>query len=116
MALTIYMDVHIPAAISDGLRRNGLDVVTSQEDQTRTADDEELLVRATALGRLLFTYDEDFLTISAAWHHSGKHFPGILFAAQTGMSIGRTIADIQLIAEVCSPEEVADQVIYLPLK
>src|SRR6202022_3324855 len=32
VALTIYMDVHIPAAISDGLRRNGLDVVTSQED------------------------------------------------------------------------------------
>jgi len=32
------------------------------------------------------------------------------------MSIGRTIADIQLIAEVCSPEEVADRVIYLPLR
>ena len=116
MALTIYMDVHIPAAITDGLRRNGLDVVTSQEDQTRSADDEDLLVRAASLGRLLFTYDEDFLTISAAWQRSSKHFPGILFAAQTGMSIGRTISDIQLIAEVCSPQEVANQVIHLPLK
>ena len=116
MALTIYMDVHIPAAITDGLRRNGLDVVTSQEDQTRTADDEDLLVRAASLGRTLFTYDEDFLTISAAWQRSSKHFPGILFAAQTGMSIGRTISDIQLIAEVCSPQEVANQVIHLPLK
>jgi hypothetical protein len=64
----------------------------------------------------LFTYDEDFLTISAAWQRLSKHFPGILFAAQTGISIGKTIADIQLIAEVCSPEEIADQVIYLPLK
>lgn len=116
MALTIYMDVHVPAAITDGLRRNGLDVMTSQEDQTRTSDDENLLDRAASLGRLLCTCDEDFLTIAAAWQHSSKHFPGILFAAQLGMSIGRTIADIQLIAEVCTPEEVADQVTYLPLK
>jgi hypothetical protein len=116
VALTIYMDVHIPAAITDGLQRNGVDVLTSQTDQTRTADDEDLLARATALGRLLFTYDEDFLAISAEWQRAGKDFPGILFAAQLGPSIGRTIADIQLIAEVCTPEEVANQVIYLPLK
>jgi hypothetical protein len=116
VALTIYMDVHIPAAITDGLRRIGLDVLTSHEDQTRTADDANLLLRAASLGRLLFTYDEDFLTIAAAGQRSGQRFPGILFAAQTGLSIGKTIADIQLIAEVCSPEEVADQLIYLPLK
>ncbi|MBI2808549.1 MAG: DUF5615 family PIN-like protein [Planctomycetes bacterium] len=116
MALTFYMDVHIPAAVTDDLRRNGIDVLTGQEDQTRTADDEDLLDRATLLGRLLFTCDEDFLTIAAAWQHSGKQFAGIIFAAQMGMSVGQTIADIQLFAEVCSPDEVADQVIYLPLK
>jgi hypothetical protein len=110
------MDVHIPAAITDGLCRNGLDVLTSQKDQTCTASDDELLARASSLGRLLFTYDEDFLTIAWAWQGSGKHFPGILYAAQTGMGIGRTIADITLIAEVCSLEEIADRVIYLPLK
>ena len=116
MALTLYMDVHVPAAITDGLRRHGLDVLTSQEDQTRTAEDEELLMRATSQGRLLFTYDEDFLTIAATWQRDGKRFPGILFSAQLGASIGRTLADIHLIAEVCPPEEVADRVIYLPLK
>ena len=31
MALTIYMDVYIPAAITDGPRRIGLDVLTSQK-------------------------------------------------------------------------------------
>jgi hypothetical protein len=116
VALTIYMDVHVPAAITDGLRRNGVDVLTSQVDHTRTADDEDLLTRAAALGRLLLTSDEDFLTISAAWQAGGKHFPGNLFAAQLGMSIGGMIADVQLIAAVCTPEEVADRVIYLPLR
>jgi predicted nuclease of predicted toxin-antitoxin system len=110
------MDVHIPAAIADGLRRNSIDVLTSQEDQTRTADDEDLLKRATSLGRLLFTQDEDFLAIADTWQQSSKHFAGILFAAQIGTSIGQMIADIQLIAEVCSPQEVAERVIYLPLK
>jgi hypothetical protein len=110
------MDVHIPAAITDGLRRNGLDVLTSQDDQTRTAGDDELLSRADFFGRMLFTYDEDFLSISAAWQGAGKHFPGILFAVPMGLSIGRIIADITLIAEACTPKEVADRVIYLPLK
>ena len=67
MALTLYMDVHIPAAITDGLRRCALDVLTSQQDDTRTADDEDLLTRAASFGRVLITYDEDFLTISAEW-------------------------------------------------
>ena len=110
------MDVHIPAAITDGLRRNGLDVVTSQEDGTSTAIDEALLTRATSMGRLLFTCDEDFLAIGAAWQQSKKEFCGILFTAQLGLSIGRLIADITLIAELCTPEELANQVIYLPLK
>ena len=116
MALTLYMDVHIPAAITDGLRRSGLDVLTSQEDQTRTASDDDLLERASSLGRLLFTYDEDFLTLAAAWQRAGKHFSGLIHSAQTGMSIGSTIADISLIAEVCAADEVADRVTYLPLK
>jgi hypothetical protein len=48
MALRLYMDVHVPAAITDGLTRRGTDVLTSQEDQSREFDDEKLLDRATA--------------------------------------------------------------------
>jgi len=43
MALRFYMDMHVPAAITQGLRRRGIDVLTSQEDGTREADDEVLL-------------------------------------------------------------------------
>jgi hypothetical protein len=49
------MDVHIPAAITAGLRRRGMDVLTSQEDSTREVDDVSLLRRATGLGRLLLS-------------------------------------------------------------
>jgi hypothetical protein len=50
MALPVYMDVHVPAAITAGLRRRGLEVVTAQEDGRDTCSDEQLLSRAVELG------------------------------------------------------------------
>lgn len=61
------MDVHVPAAITEGLRGRGVDVLTSQEDGTRRWEDDALPVRATELQRILFTQDEDLLRIAADW-------------------------------------------------
>ena len=55
MALALYMDVHVPMAVTESLRRRGLDVLISQDDGTATRDDEALLARATELGRALFS-------------------------------------------------------------
>jgi hypothetical protein len=48
-----YMDVHVPAAVTQALRLRGVDVLTAQEDNARRLLDDELLDRATALGRVL---------------------------------------------------------------
>ncbi len=47
MSVGLYMDVNVPAAMSQGLRHRGVDVLTSQEDGTRNWADEALLERAT---------------------------------------------------------------------
>jgi|APFre7841882724_1041349.scaffolds.fasta_scaffold333574_1 predicted nuclease of predicted toxin-antitoxin system len=73
MLLPLDMDVHVPKVLTDALRRHGLDVLTSQEDGTTRADDPDLLARATALGRVLFTQDQDFLRIAAEWQQ--QQFP-----------------------------------------
>jgi hypothetical protein len=39
MPLGLYMDVHIPKAITNGLRLRGVDVLTSQQDKTITFSD-----------------------------------------------------------------------------
>jgi predicted nuclease of predicted toxin-antitoxin system len=39
----------------------GVDVLTAQEDGAATLPDSDLLNRATDLGRVLFTQDEDLL-------------------------------------------------------
>jgi hypothetical protein len=48
MALPLDMDVHVPAVITESLRRKMLDVLTSQEDGTGTRD--EVLNRTPSRG------------------------------------------------------------------
>ncbi|AFY30690.1 hypothetical protein Cal7507_0188 [Calothrix sp. PCC 7507] len=35
MSVPLYMDVHVPQAITDQLRRRGVDVLTAHEDGAR---------------------------------------------------------------------------------
>jgi hypothetical protein len=109
------MDVHIPLLITEGLRRRNIDVLTSQEDGTAELDDEPLLDRATAPGRLLFTQDQDFLRMASIRQGTGIPFAGILFAHQQGASLGRLIEDIEIIASCEESGEFANRVTYLPL-
>lgn len=115
MALLLYMDVHVPAAITEGLRRRDVDVLTSQEDGTREADDEALLARAVDLDRMLFSEDRDLLRIAREWQLRGQSFPGLVFAHQSGLSIGQCIEDLELLVKCCDPDEMASRVIFLPL-
>jgi len=104
MALGLYMDVHVPAAISDALRRRRIDVLTIQEDGTAETDDPELLERATKLGRILFSQDADFLAITADWLAQERNFAGLVYGHQQNTGIGQCIEDLELIA-TCYSEE-----------
>jgi predicted nuclease of predicted toxin-antitoxin system len=64
LSLPLYMDQHVPAAITQGLRQRGVDVLTAFEDGSDQLEDELLLGRSTQLGRVLFSQDQDFLTLT----------------------------------------------------
>ncbi len=115
VAVALYMDVHIPRSVSDGLVRRGVSVLTSQADETQQWSDERILARATELGRVLVTQDEDLLAIANDWQTTGTSFSGVIYAHQLIVSIGVFIADLALIAECGSPEDHTNRVIYLPL-
>lgn len=53
MPLKLYMDHHVPRAITLGLRLLQIDVLMAYEDQTHDIPDADLLDRATVLGRVL---------------------------------------------------------------
>lgn len=109
------MDVHIPIAITEGLRIRGIDVITAQEDDAREMGDSELLDRATSLSRLLVTSDADLLIEADRRQSLGISFAGIVYAHPLRVSIGRCIDDIELIAKTSSLNDYANRVEYLPL-
>lgn len=94
MSIQLYMDVHVPYAISFGLRLRDVDVLTSQADGTTELEDSDLLDRATVLGRALFTQDTDFLRIARDRQQTGIEFAGIIFANQTEITVSRCFGDL----------------------
>jgi hypothetical protein len=115
MSLAVYMDVHVPAAVTEGLRRKLRDVRTAQADAAGQLSDEELLERATTLGSVLLTQDADFLEIAARWQQRGIPFSGVLFAPQ-GTPIGRMIEDAELCLAGLTADEFRNRLVHLPLR
>src|SRR5262249_40738372 len=104
MSLKLYLDVHVQRAVRDGLRLRGIDVLTALEDRAATASDPELLNRATALSRVLFTQDEDLLNEANNRQRVGISFPGVIYGHQQNVTVVQCIADLELIAKVYEPE------------
>jgi hypothetical protein len=110
------MDVHIPQAITDQLRRRGVDVLTAIEDEANLLPDDQLLERTTRLNRVLFTQDIRFRVLAQRWQQEGKPFAGMIFGHQLGGTIGQFVQDLELIAESSEPDEWKNVVEYIPFK
>jgi hypothetical protein len=110
------MDAHVRGAVTRGLRQRGIDVLTAQEDDADDLDDPDLLDRATDLGRLLFTQDEDLLAEAARRQEQGMHFAGVVYAHQLKVPIGQCIEHLEIIALIGDPAEFTNRVEYLPLR
>jgi hypothetical protein len=99
------MDVHVPRAVTTALRLRSINVLTAQEDGAAQMDDDELLKRATELGRILVSQDKDLLREGARLLREGGTFSGIVYAHQLRVTIGQIIEDLVLIAVATSLEE-----------
>jgi hypothetical protein len=115
VSLPLYLDHHVRSAVAKGLRRRGIDVLTALEDGRADVADDVLLARATDLGRVVFTQDDDFLAIADAWRQGGRHFAGVVYAHQLRATVGQIVADLQLILEASTPADLGDSVLFLPL-
>lgn len=116
MAITLYMDVHIPQVITDQLRRRGVDVLTAFDDETQELPDDQLLLRVTQLNRVLFTQDIRFRVLAETWQVEGKQFSGLIFGHQLGGTIGQFVRDLELIAKASESDEWMNAVEYIPFK
>ncbi|WP_165233388.1 DUF5615 family PIN-like protein [Aquisphaera insulae] len=115
MSVPLYLDHHVDVAITEGLRRAGIDLLTCREDGTTTWDDERLLARADELGRVLFSQDDDLLAIANRWQQERRGFSGLIYGHQLRISIGQAVHDLGLISQVYDPEDMRDRVEFIPL-
>ena len=115
MSIGFYMDEHVKRAVTNGLRLRGFDVLTTQEDGRSGWPDDRILDRATELGRVLFTQDDDFLVEARSRQERGVHFCGVVYAHQLRVTIGECVLDLELIAQATNEEEMRNQVLHLPL-
>jgi Domain of unknown function (DUF5615) len=116
VSLALYMDTHVPRAITRALRDQDVDVLTAQEDGSADIPDPDLLDRATSLSRVLFSQDKDLLREAAQRQSIGQPFGGVIYAHQRKVTVGQCIVDLLLCAQVGDREQFADRVEYLPLR
>lgn len=115
MPQRVLLDVHVPIAVAEAVRRRGIDVVTAQDAGYALLDDESLLARAAEQGRVLATQDADFLEIVSRWSREGRECHGVIFARQ-GISVGVFIEGLELCLHGLTDEELLNQVVFVPLR
>ena len=105
MPFALYMDHHVPRAITDGLRLREVDVITALEDGAERLDDPDLLDRASELERVIFTRDADFLVEVQRRQQAAIFFYGVIYAHQLRVSIGTCIQDLEILAKAGEPDD-----------
>jgi predicted nuclease of predicted toxin-antitoxin system len=116
LSLRLYMDVHVPPNNHGGTAASRRDVLRAQEDGAERLEDADLLDRASALQRVLFTQDDDFLAECARRQSNSIPFFGLIYAHQMRTTIGRCVQDLELVAKVYEPSDMAGRIEHLPLR
>jgi predicted nuclease of predicted toxin-antitoxin system len=103
------MDQHFPGPASTGLRRHGIDILTSQDANRCGLSDPDQLAFATAEGRVFVTFDTDFLAL----HQRGTSHAGIAWCQEQKYSIGQLIQALKLLHGVLNRDDMINHVEYL---
>ena len=94
MPIPFYMDVHVHGAVTEQLRRRGVDVLTSQEDSTDRLPDDQLLHKSAALGRILVSYDIGLKALAEDWQRQQTPFGGLIWCHPMRLTIGQIATDL----------------------
>lgn len=115
MSAMLYMDVHVPQAVTEQLRRRKVEVITAIEDGRAECSDEQLLDRSTRLVRVMVTFDVRFKAMAEEWQRAGREFCGLVYAHPLRVSIGQLVQDLELIAKATNRGELFNVIEHLPL-
>jgi len=87
------------------LRRHGIDIIRGSLGD----DDTVHLRRASAMGRVVCTEDDDFLKLTA----TGAEHAGIIKGRQNDHAIGDWVKYLRFIHSICAPGDMRNNVEHL---
>ena len=115
--LRLLIDEDVHGDIADGLRRRQptLDLVRVQDVGLRQAPDALILEWAAQQGRVVFSVDKKTLAVDA-WDRvaRGLPMPGVAIL-RIVLTIGQAISEPEILALAGNPDDLRDQVLYLPM-
>lgn len=103
--VSFYLDESLSPEIVTQLRMQGIDIIRGP----LRADDLVHLERATDMGRVVCTEDDDFLKLAA----QGKTHAGIIWGEQNKRSIGDWVKYLGFIHALCDADELRNEVYFL---
>jgi hypothetical protein len=107
--IRLYFDESVETAVAEQMKQRGIDAVTVRDLGLRGDTDINHLRRASEMGRVLCTYDTDFLRL----HADGHAHTGIAFAFHDRTTYGDWVRGLELICGVLSADDKKNHVEYL---
>jgi hypothetical protein len=108
-AIRLYFDENVQIAVAEQMNARGIDSVTVRDLNLLGDEDIHHLERATGMGRVLCTYDQDFLRL----HAEGMPHAGIVFGFNDHTTYDDWIRGLELLCGVLTAEEMHSQIEYL---
>ncbi|MCA9915943.1 MAG: DUF5615 family PIN-like protein [Anaerolineae bacterium] len=106
-----YFDESVELAVSQQLAVGGIDAVSAHSLEQLGDSDPNHLARAHEMGRVLCTYDQDFLRLAA----EGAEHSGILFAQHQQATIGGWVRAVKSLHTQTQAEELIGRVVFLTM-
>lgn len=108
--IRIYIDESVNIAIAEGLKRRGIDAWSAKDVGKLGQTDEEQLRYAVREKAVIFTHDDDFLTMVSK---SNREHYGVIYVHQQKLPLGECIRRVKNLVETKSVEEMQNHIEFL---
>lgn len=113
--LALYFDEDsMDQSLINALRARGVDLTTATEAGLLGRTDREQLEYATAVGRVLYTFNRgDFYRLHGQYLAQGLNHCGIILATQQRYSIGEQLRQLLELITIKTPQQMQNNVEFL---
>jgi len=107
--IRLYFDEGVQVAVAEQMRNRCIDAVTVRDLEVLGDADINHLQRASEMGRVVCTFDYDFLRL----HAEGIPHAGIIIAQHFDTTVGDWVRGLELICGAMTADEMKNHIEYL---